>query len=155
MGNKDNVTRDYMTNERFADMINTIVFGGKEIIKEENLREIDTVTSKVSDNLKTTKRERDMIKISETEENIFILFGIENQAKPDFKMPLRIMEYNAAEYRKQIKQKSKYIKPIITLVVFWSANGWKTSKSLLDMMRPEVVEVLKKSPYNYFFKDYL
>ena len=153
MGKQDNVTRAYMTNRRFADLINVVVYGGEQVISEDMLKEIDPVTSDITDSLKTTKRERDMIKIAETEENIFILFGIENQTSLDKEMPLRIMEYDAREYRKQLNQ-GDFIKPVITLVIYWSTKEWTTSRTLHDMMSPQTRALMEKEPYSRFVKDY-
>lgn len=54
-------------NERFADLFNTVIFNGKEVIKPESLQEMDTDVSgiiEMKDYKETLSRTRDIIKKS-------------------------------------------------------------------------------------------
>lgn len=43
MGKIDTITKDYMKNNSvFADAFNFYVYGGRQVIRPENLRELDT-----------------------------------------------------------------------------------------------------------------
>ena len=40
--NKDKISKLYFNNERFSDMFNTIIFDGKEVIKSDSLKELNS-----------------------------------------------------------------------------------------------------------------
>ena len=77
----------FRTNERFADIFNAMVFGGKQVIHPEDLRELDTVEISVICNelnyaVTTQKKLRDLFKsavIKTTDDMYMVLLGIENQ----------------------------------------------------------------------------
>lgn len=97
MGKKNNVICDYLENpERFADFINGCLYGGRQEVLPEHITESQTVYSKVS-------RSRDILKKVCREES-YILIGVENQDMVHYAMPLRCMEYDVLEYKKQLKQ---------------------------------------------------
>ena len=65
---------------------------------------------------------------------------------PDKLMPMRVIGYDGAEYKKQVLEENRYKKkyPVITLVLYMGYDrNWKYSNSLLDLL--EVDENLK--PY--------
>ena len=87
-------------NERFADLFNTVVFQGKEVILPENLSEMDTDVSGIIEmkNYKETlTRTRDVVKkVAYGVE--FIVTGVENQEEVHYAMPLRTMIYDSLGY---------------------------------------------------------
>ena len=80
-------------NARYADVINGIAGGGRQLITKENLYDTDTNTGG-SDKI------RDIIRKTSFGLN-FSIIGIENQETIDYSMPLRSMSYDAGEYEKQ------------------------------------------------------
>ena len=62
--------------------------------------------------------------------------GLENQSVINYDMPFRVMNYDAAVYRKQIddkEQKERF--PVITLVLYFGTEQeWKSSKSVIDRL---------------------
>ena len=68
-------------NERFADLFNTVIFKGKEVIRPEKLSEMDTDVSgtiEMKDYKETLTRTRDVVKKMAYGVE-FVVMGIENQ----------------------------------------------------------------------------
>lgn len=107
MGNtKDDVIfkEFWRSNERFADLFNVVVFGGKEVIKPDALQEMDTDVSSViqmKDYKETLTRTRDVIKKAAYGVE-FVVMGIESQQYIHYAMPLRHMVYDAMSYFKRV-----------------------------------------------------
>ena len=108
MGNtKDDVIfkEFWRSNERFADLFNVVVFGGKEVIKPDALQEMDTDVSSViqmKDYKETLTRTRDVIKKAAYGVE-FVVMGIESQQHIHYAMPLRHMIYDAMGYLKDTR----------------------------------------------------
>lgn len=89
-------------NERYADLINGVVFGGRQVVHGEDIREMDSQTGlwrafPGKKTVKTGKKFRDLIRKVAMGVN-FTVIGVENQDKVHYLMPLRAMLYDAAEY---------------------------------------------------------
>ena len=111
----DIIFKDFWrNNERFADLFNVVVFGGKEVIKPEALHEMDTDVSGViqlKDYKETLSRTRDVIK--KTAYGVeFVVLGIESQQHIHYAMPLRHMVYDAMSYLRNIRKLHANIKKI-------------------------------------------
>ena len=161
MGKENNVILSYLEdNERFADVFNCFYFGGREVIKPQELIEASEVyvaeTAK-----KEGQRIRDMIKHLKSGACLKIL-AIEAQNDISYIMPWRIMEYDCLEYRKQIRQVQKAnslkesggsgsiyknagerlgkfrrqdkIAPVYTLCLYHGVERWDGPHCLKDMM---------------------
>lgn len=162
MGTKDKTTRrleEY--NDVFADIINVLVFDGERIVKEDELVDIDTKSEIAADEKGLRGQERDVAKFWTAQNIRFALFGLENQAAPDFQMPLRLYSYNGASYKAQIipdkprgkvaiekgsdkpdtcdsaladnspKQRHPFY-PVLTFVLYFGLEPWDTAKSLYE-----------------------
>ena len=109
MGNtKDDVIfkEFWRSNERFADLFNVVVFGGKEVIKPDALQEMDTDVSSIiqmKDYKETLTRTRDVIKKAAYGVE-FVVMGIESQQHIHYAMPLRHMVYDAMSYLKEYQE---------------------------------------------------
>ena len=132
-------------NDVFADIVNVLLFNGKKIVDEDAL--IDTpVDSTLKIDGEIHSQDRDVAKYWKNSQINIALFGLENQTVPDKLMPMRVIGYDGAEYKKQVLEKNRYKKkyPVITLVLYMGyEKNWKYSNSLLDLL--EVDENLK--PY--------
>ena len=132
-------------NDVFADIVNVLLFNGKRIVDEDAL--IDTpVDSTLKIDGEIHSQDRDVAKYWKNSQINIALFGLENQTVPDKLMPMRVIGYDGAEYKKQVLEKNRYKKkyPVITLVLYMGyERNWKYSNSLLDLL--EVDENLK--PY--------
>lgn len=102
MGNKNNVMCSFLENaERFADFINGSLYGGSSVIHPEQISECQTVYSQNGES-------RDLLKLV-CEGGSYTLIGVENQAQVHYAMPIRCMEYDLQEYKKQLRNlKTKY-----------------------------------------------
>ncbi|MBE5922414.1 MAG: transposase [Lachnospiraceae bacterium] len=125
-GKKDIVTKRYMQdNAIFADVFNYLLYGGIQMIKSEQLKELDTtVAGNVLGSSETdeadvvknkqrnraeilTKKVRDNFKSLITmadDERVYLLLGIENQSETHYAMPIRNMMYDAMEYSRQVEE---------------------------------------------------
>ncbi len=132
-------------NDVFADIVNVLLFNGKRIVDEDAL--IDTpVDSALKIDGEIHSQYRDVAKYWKNSQINIALFGLENQTVPDKLMPMRVIGYDGAEYKKQVLEENRYKKkyPVITLVLYMGyEKNWKYSNSLLDLL--EVDENLK--PY--------
>lgn len=112
MSEKDNATKAFMEkNENFADAFNFLMFNGKQVIKAENLKSIDTTLlsfpSKNNKKLDSKKKYRDVLKtlsVKQDDRASYILLAIENQSKVHYAMPVRNMLYDAMQYEMQVKE---------------------------------------------------
>ena len=99
----------FSDNERYADLINGIGFGGKQVVKASDLTELDSQNGhyekeivREGSSVKKTKS-RDLVRKTALGVN-FAVVGIENQEQVHYMMPLRVMTYDAGEYQRQAVQ---------------------------------------------------
>ncbi len=132
-------------NDVFADIINTLVFDGEQVIQPEELETVSTLsTYKMSG--KMHSQERDVLKVWKHGQIRIAMCGIENQTTVDVDMPLRIISYDGAGYRAQLSdetstEKERY--PVITLVLYFGKGHWTGPKNLLGRVKvPQGMEAL-------------
>lgn len=80
-------------NDCFASLFNTVVFEGEEVIKPEELSELDTDVSNIvefNEYKETLSRARDVVKKAAYSID-FVIMGLENQCKMHYGMPLRVV----------------------------------------------------------------
>ncbi len=153
--------------ERFADLFNAALFDGKQVLKPENLEDTGTDKSsvvKIGPYVDTVKRVFDVVK--KTSDGIdFVIFGIENQQKIHYAMPLRHMIGDAMSYFKESKlieaknkkahaletpdeflsglKKTDRLHPVISLCIYYGDEEWDGPLSLKDMLQiPKGYEAL-------------
>ena len=158
----DIVVKNYWrNNEQFADFFNAVLFDGKEIIKADELEDIDTEESSILEHKEYAESigaARDNVKIRKksTIYNVeMVILGIEGQERIHYAMPMRVMGYDYGTYKKQyddnaakyksangmssdeymskMKKTDKFI-PVITIVVYYGENPWDGAVSLCDML---------------------
>lgn len=101
----------FSDDERYADIINGIGCGGRQLVTKDDLQELDTQTGiwrKLQFVRKTRAkahgqraRLRDMLRKVAFGVN-FAIIGIENQETIDYSIALRNMAYDVGEYEKQM-----------------------------------------------------
>ena len=112
MGRRDTVTKVYMEqNDVFADAFNYYIFGGQQVIRPENLKELDTpeivVPYGADDAEEPEQKYRDVMKslVAMQDENMaYLLLGIENQSDVNYAMPVKNLVYDAMHYAKQVRK---------------------------------------------------
>ena len=165
----DIVVKNYWrNNEQFADFFNAVLFDGKEIIKADELEDIDTEESSIlehKDYAESIGAARDNVKIRKksTIYNVeLVILGMEGQERIHYAMPMRVMGYDYGTYKKQyddnakkyknangmsrdeymskMKKMDKFI-PVITIVVYYGENPWDGAVSFHEMLNiPKEVE---------------
>lgn len=160
MAEKDIVTKEFMSNNvRFADAFNYFLFGGEQVIKPDSLTEVDSTETAVEVKTKdalVAQKFRDVLKYTTIKQDsnvYYVMLGIENQTKLDKTMVVRNMVYDAMQYLSQVKAGEKYLKPVITLVIYYDSNRWSGPRSLYDMMYPGFKESVDKRFLDYIY-DY-
>ena len=167
----DIILKNYWNdNEQFADLFNAVLFQGKQIIKPEELEDVDTEESTIlehKDYAESIKASRDVIKIQKKSSVFgvqFVLLGLENEERIHYAMPMRVMGYDYGTYKKQYDSNAKKYKtaddmeedefvsrmkktdkllPVITIVVYYGEKPWDGAKTLHEML--DIPEEMK--PY--------
>ena len=148
-------------NDVFADIINVFMFNGRRVIKEEELTDAKARSYYKADG-KVREQERDVAKYWQKNKLKIAMLGIENQTGQDKSMPLRVIGYDGAAYRNQIKTKSSKSKkekrrrkkktryyPVVSVVLnFDYEKRWTMPVNLIDCL-DHVVEELRP-----FVSDY-
>ena len=156
----------WRVNGRFADLFNAVIFQGKEVLKAEELQEMDTDMSGV---IRFREHEESLVRVRDVVKKMafgveFVVLGIESQQKIHYAMPLRTMLYDGMGYLKEYreitrsmkKEKGKWteeeflsgmkkedrLHPIITIVIYYSEYVWDGPMCLKDMIveMPEEIE---------------
>ena len=139
-----------MYNDVFADIINVLLFNGERVVTEDSLTDVlPGSILKMDGRIRT--QYRDIAKYWHNSKIKLSMLGLENQTKPEKRMPLRVFGYDGAEYVKQAKKENskEVIYPVITLVLYFGYNSrWDHPKSLFELL--EIDEKIK--PYVNDFK---
>ncbi|MBQ7933622.1 MAG: Rpn family recombination-promoting nuclease/putative transposase [Lachnospiraceae bacterium] len=171
MGKKDVQTIDYLkAKHRFADMFNAVLFQGNQIVKPEQLEDVDKEINApwIQDG---TRVIRDNIQ-KWHQDTLYTILVIENQEMIDYHMVIRVMLAEALEYHRQWKELSKRHKqdkdligghefisgmkkedrftPVVTLVVYLGEDKWDASRDLWGML--QMNEKMKHLVNNYQLK---
>ena len=113
MGKYDEAMYRYLSdNDRFADLFNAVLFGGRAVVQGELLedaseRYVDVLSDAASrmgagEQPRYDSSVRDIRKRMRTGECL-VVTAIENQSAIDYAMPWRIMRYDQMEYGRQIR----------------------------------------------------
>ena len=107
-------------NDVFSDIVNVLLFKGTQVLSGDELEDQAPRSYYKADG-KVREIERDVAKCWKKGNIRVACLGLENQTEPDADMPLRVMEYDGAEYRAQLLKdntaRSRY--PVITLVFYY------------------------------------
>ena len=132
-------------NEVFADVVNVLMFGGKERIQPEALDDKLVHAQYKAEDGVLHEEERDVFKKVWADRECGIelaLCGLENQTTPYKFMPARVIGYDGASYREQLLDKNvRKIIPVITIVLNFGMKRWNEPKNLKELfgkIDPEV-----------------
>ena len=158
-------------NDHFADLFNAALFDGEQVLNPADLMEVDTDVSsmvKFNNHAETVQKVLDVVK--KTAYGVdFVIWGLENQSKIHYAMPLRHMigdsfsylkEYNEIAARNKAEKgfessdeflsnlkRTDRLHPVISLCVYYGENEWDGPFCLTDML--EIPEKLKPLVSNY------
>ena len=146
MQEKDSTQKTFESyNDVFADIVNVLLFNGEQIVKEDSLIDAQPFSQYKASGKSVRAQNRDVAKYWRNGELRLSLIGFENQTMPDKFMPIRIMSYDAAEYRSQLSRRKKEkinveeadkeCYPIVSLVLYFGTeHKWKTNLHLKDVI---------------------
>ena len=109
MSNRDAVGKKYMSdNAIFADAFNFLIYGGRPVIKPEELREADTAELAIpGGSLPAVQKCRDAKKVWAAKRDsraVYVLLGGELQDKVHYAMPVKDMFYDVIDYAGQVDE---------------------------------------------------
>ncbi len=113
MGKKDTITKEYMRNPTvFADAFNKYLYHGRQVIKPENLKELDTTEIAVpygsGDAGVPEQRYRDVLKTVMTDGNVaYCILGIENSSDIHYALPVKNGLYDFMHLAHQVSETAK------------------------------------------------
>lgn len=165
MGKEDILLKSYLGDaRRYADLWNGALFGGRQLVRPEELEEASPVLLKERETF--LEKRRDLVMKQSREGQRFAVLVAENQKTVDYSMPIRVMLEEALAYYGQVKsirkeneeadrkcrekksgkvyadagerlymfRKEDKLKPIATLVVYWGEGEWTGARSLHDIV---------------------
>lgn len=174
MGIKDTRTKEFVKdNRRFADVCNYYLYGGRNVIRPEHLRERDTAEIAnipvKQGKAVAIQKFRDLLKgavLKESDKALYLLIGIENQSDVHYAIAVKNMLYDSINYWTQIMARTKINRnnkehkrtsaefisgfakedrliPVITITIYWGAGKWDGPRSIHDMFHTEDEAILK------------
>lgn len=162
MGKRDTCEKEFLADNRiFADLVNGVVFGGKQWVHPEDLVEKDSTevySEEINGVLLSSQKYRDILKhatIKVGSECCYFVVGVENQTAINQVMVLRAMLYDALNYSKQVvsivrkrqeaegkktlddyfagMRKTDKLVPVITIIFYWGSGEWTAPRSLHEL----------------------
>ena len=119
MGEKDSLTKRFMSRpDVVAAAFNCLIYGGRPVIKPEDLREMDTtaIAAPYAEYVEpaaqgakakaSIQKYRDVMKewVCMTDGKVsYVVLGVENQSHIHYAMPVKNMLYDAIQYENQVK----------------------------------------------------
>ena len=164
MSDKDTATKEYMQDKKtFADAFNFLLYGGRQVIKPDQLEPLDTTSIALpygdDSEAVSVQKYRDILKkvtVMKDGRVTYLILGIENQSEVHYAMPVRNMLYDAIQYTNQIEEiakdhkankdfrtraeflsgfhKTDKLSPVITLTLYFGADEWTAPKDLHSML---------------------
>ena len=136
MGAKD-ITEKILAdfNDVFADIINGVLFDGKQVVSEHALENVKD-RSQYKFNNKIHEQERDLAKRWIPYKICFALYGLEHDTGAEPYMPMRIIGYDGAAYRGQLtkRERDRPNFPVITIVLYFGTKHWDQPRTLYECM---------------------
>ncbi len=133
MGEKDITERklaDYA--DVFSDIVNTLLFHGKQVVKPEELLDALPRSIYKADG-KLYEQERDNAKYWQIGGMVIALIGLEHQTDILKEMPVKVLSYDGSSYRKMLKDRDDARRnkqpvppmyPVVTLVLYFGDRHW-------------------------------
>lgn len=175
MGEKNVAVNQWLgSRQRFADLFNGCIFGGKHIVNPEELevidRESDIIVTDQHKKRQSYQRYRDIV-MGWKGNTLLAILACETQDKIHYGMPIRNMLYDALTYNDQMKrmweahgsagmsqeeylsrfEKGGKLQPVITLVFYYGEKEWDASRDLYGMfdVADNMAEIIRLYVPNY------
>ena len=158
MEQKNNALCSYLSDPViFADFINGSILNGEKAVSPGQLSDRETVTCQKEGTVHPQKpryveRRRDVLK-AVFHDDCYIVIGIEAQDRVDYAMPVRCMEYDVTEYKRQLKElknnrkeklpgeeffsgmaKDEKLNPVTTIVFYHGKDPYDGCTDLHNML---------------------
>lgn len=156
---KNAVSNTYLARpERFAQICNHGLFGGKHLIQPDKLRELNAgelgLLEQGTGKAKVLEKNRDILRMYD-DQMLLMVIGVENQTDIHYCMPLRNMLYDVLKYedqRAEIEHRHRKEKdlhgaeftsgfskrdrliPVMTLAVYWGPEPWDGPRNLHEIL---------------------
>lgn len=154
------ISIDYLENPaRFADLLNGYVYHGKELVKPEDVRELNSSMARISGKDKGRQMNAQVVTADIVREISgkmkAVIVALENQTDIHYAMPVRVMnlesinyhgqwrrvakrhqeegDLSGAEYLSGFSKEDKLI-PTITIIVYFGKEPWDGPTSLKEMI---------------------
>ena len=177
MGKIDTEAKNYMAdNERFADVFNYLVYGGRQTIDPKNLTPLDTaeiVLPYGNETRSPLQKFRDLLKrwqVKTDGQAVYALLGTELESEVNYAMPVKAGLYDYMNYAKQVEAAGKShreektpmkpgeflsgfgredrLTPVITTVLYLKDTEWDGPTQLREMFAVTDAQLLS------FVSDY-
>ena len=125
----------------FAELINGLVYHGKEVLEERRLMPgpTESIYQGCGTELFSQFQDCSMYDVQDGEVRAF--YTLENQSSIDSQMPLRCAGYEGAAYRRQYKTgKGRGIYPVLSVVLNWGDKPWKAATSVRELLDYPILE---------------
>lgn len=135
MGQKDiteKMLADY--NDVFADIVNVLLFNGKQIVAPNDLVNTKDKSQYRSLGSGIHEMERDVTKIVQSKKVKIALVGLEHQTKVDETEPARVIGYDGSSYRSQLLNKNTEVYPVVTMVLYFGLTRWDKPLTLWEQV---------------------
>lgn len=114
----------------FADILNALLYDGKQMIAAKELQPAPTETLYRSHKGGLRNQFHDVSKFVFRQGSILIQYTLENETKTSRKMIFRRAGYEGAVYREQLDKMADY--PYIGLVLYWGKKKWTQPRSITE-----------------------
>ena len=175
MGRIDTETKNYMAdNERFADVFNYLVYGGRQTIDPKALTPLDTaeiVLPYGNETRSPVQKFRDLLKrwqVKTDGQAVYALLGTELESEVNYAMPVKAGLYDFMNYAKQVEAAGKShreeklplkpgeflsgfrredrLTPVITTVLYLKDAEWDGPTHLREMFDVTEAQLLSFVP---------
>ena len=124
-----------------AELCNAKIYNGRDVVKPEMIEprpvEQNALVKRSDGVIATDNRFRDLAFFVNLKDNHGFMLCIEIQGKPDWKMPVRVHEYNLREYSRLVTEppysRHHRVPLVVTLVLNFGKSAWKGPRSFLDL----------------------
>ena len=147
-------------NDVFSDIMNVLMFKGRNLVNESDLEQGREKSSYDSDQeARLRPQYRDIHKFWRNCEVRLAYIGMENETEPEDDMPFRVIGYDGAAYRDQIayrtddagkRRKSTERYPVITLVLYMGyKKRWNKARTVYETLDGRLDDELKPFVHDY------
>lgn len=156
--------------EYFADLCNAVIFGGRAVLRSEDLMPLSghsgVMIADPQKGRRVLQRYRD-VAMKTTDGMCIALFACENQADIHYAMPVRAMLYDALDYTEQVQQqkdknrggkeahsrgeflsglhRGDRLRPVVTLVLYYGREPWDGALDLHELVGLRVSDPLDQA----------